>query len=192
MRSAATRVAMNECIGGSFSGGRPGAPPGGVSAVRPWDEVRAAPSLWFHPHHVMPVTISTRLVPNDRGPAVVVLVGALGVRAWRDEGTAAPTTTSRITLPPGLITDTPVTASPSADPAVGPPGYVATSLPDGFVAAGAFSAAGSSTSLSPPIGVFELWSEPGATRTQGRWFAAVVTDRLRRQRAAAGRHRPAR
>lgn len=52
------------------------------------------------------------------------------------------------------------------------PGYIATDLPDGFIAAGA-SNTGGGISGESSVGVFELWAEPAASRTSGRWFAAV-------------------
>ncbi len=55
------------------------------------------------------------------------------------------------------------------------PGYIATDLPSGF----SFKQVGNydaGSSYDHQAGYFELWAQSNATRTEGRWFAAVASN----------------
>lgn len=103
------------------------------------------------------------------GCAAVLTAVAIWVIPESSPSTSSPDTAPVFAPPPFMS---------AAPPALKPPlvpGYVATDLPSGFALSGIgnYDAA---SSYDHQAGYFELWAQSNATRTQGRWFAAVASN----------------
>lgn len=103
-----------------------------------------------------PISTRRRAIGWSTGAALAIV--ALVV--W-----ALPTTSST----PGA---TDVATSVHVVDSSGTPGFIATDLPTGFVPF-ASSNTGGGVNGEASVGVFQLWAQQGASRSNGKWFAVV-------------------
>ncbi len=103
------------------------------------------------------------------GCAALIAVVAIWVIPTSSRGNASPDTEPAFSPAPFISAAPPALTPPPV------PGYIATDLPSGFALSGIgnYDAA---SSYDHQAGYFELWAQPNATRTLGRWFAAVASN----------------
>jgi hypothetical protein len=117
---------------------------------------------------------ASRWLPVLAGIAVVGLLagGVVAAAPWTgDVDAAPPSTTATTATPTTLVTPAPLTTATAQPVDPSRTGWLLDPVPSGLTAA--FFARGDE-GIDDSIGWGEVWAEPDATRTTGRWFSVLL------------------